>query len=353
MKCPACKTENKDGAKFCAKCGGSLSVTATPAETSRACPGCGHACRTDAKFCPKCGRNFAATAAPAASTFAATEPCPHCAAPVKEGAKFCGKCGKAIVRDQAASAAQAGADSQPVGKKPAVAEKPVAPVTAAPAARQPAVQKAFTTPPSNDIAPGKPDEPRSTVTSSSVPSAGEASRKKNTPMVAIAGGAAVIAVVLGVGGYFFFGKSNDTAVAPDEEKVAMVNPSVPAPAPESTMAAAPETPAVPASDALPADQNVPPPAQPAPAATAPPVTATPPPVALRQESAGNSAGALAMAINASLEEGSRCMALKKYDCAISSANTVLRLDAHNSRALDMKRKAKAAQDKAISQIEIQ
>lgn len=346
MKCPACKTENKDGAKFCAKCGGSLSVAASPAEASRACPGCGHACKTDAKFCPKCGYNFVATAATAASTSAAMEPCPHCTAPVKKGAKFCGKCGKAIVRDQAEPVAQVGAISQPVSKKPAIAAQPIAPVTATPAAKQPAVQKTFATLSSSDTAPKKPDEPRSTVTSSSMPSAGDAPRKKNTPMAAIAGGVAVVAVALGVGGYFFFNKSHDAGVAPNEEKVATVSPSVPAPAAESIQTATAVTPTVPAPD-------VPPPVQSVPAATAPPVTATPPPVALRQESAGNQADALAMAINASLEEGNRCMGRKKYDCAISSANTVLRLDAHNSRALDMKRKAKAAQDKAISQIEIQ
>jgi hypothetical protein len=60
-----------------------------------------------------------------------------------------------------------------------------------------------------------------------------------------------------------------------------------------------------------------------------------------------------VAIDATLDEGENCMTRKKYDCAISSANTVLRLDANNTRGLDMKRKAKEAQDKAMSQIDIQ
>jgi hypothetical protein len=62
---------------------------------------------------------------------------------------------------------------------------------------------------------------------------------------------------------------------------------------------------------------------------------------------------LQAAIDASLEEGEQCMSRKKFDCAISSANTILRLDSSNTRALDMKRKAKEAQDRALSQIDIQ
>jgi len=59
-----------------------------------------------------------------------------------------------------------------------------------------------------------------------------------------------------------------------------------------------------------------------------------------------------LAINASLDEGRRCMASNKYDCAISSANAVLRLAPRNSAALAMKRKAEAAQARALSEIEI-
>jgi hypothetical protein len=60
-----------------------------------------------------------------------------------------------------------------------------------------------------------------------------------------------------------------------------------------------------------------------------------------------------VAIDTTLDEGEKCMARKKYDCALSSANTVLRLDAANTRGMEMKRKAKEAQDKALSQIDIQ
>lgn len=59
-----------------------------------------------------------------------------------------------------------------------------------------------------------------------------------------------------------------------------------------------------------------------------------------------------VAVNASLDEGRRCMASKKYDCAISSANGVLRLAPNNRTALAMKREAEAAQARALSEIEI-
>lgn len=61
---------------------------------------------------------------------------------------------------------------------------------------------------------------------------------------------------------------------------------------------------------------------------------------------------LQAAIRASLREGRQCMAQKKYDCAISSANAVLRLAARNAEALAMKREAEAAQAQALSEIEI-
>ncbi len=325
-------------------------MSAPQAGASRPCPDCGHTCLSDAKFCPKCGHNFVATAAPVAGTAAATEPCPHCAAPVKKGAKFCGKCGKAIVRDQAASAVQDGSNTQPVSKKPTVVERPTAPALVTPAARQPAVQKMSAATPASEITPKKPDEPRSAaVLPSAVSGVGEMPRKRNTPMVAIAGGAAVLAVALGVGGYFFFNKPHETAVD-TQEKVVAISPAVPTPVPELVPAATPVSPAAPV-DAPSTGQNTSPPAPSGPVAMAPPVTA--PPAAARQESPGNQAGALTVAINASLDEGNRCMARKKYDCAIASASTVLRLDPHNARALDMERKAKAAQNKALSQIEIQ
>ena len=59
MKCDRCQTENKEGAKFCAKCGTALSVMpANPTPETKLCPTCGKALKPDAKFCGGCGHKF-------------------------------------------------------------------------------------------------------------------------------------------------------------------------------------------------------------------------------------------------------------------------------------------------------
>ena len=62
---------------------------------------------------------------------------------------------------------------------------------------------------------------------------------------------------------------------------------------------------------------------------------------------------MAGAIAASLDEGMQCMNQKKFDCAITNANAVLRLAPANRQAQDMKRRAKEAQERAMSQIRIE
>jgi class 3 adenylate cyclase/tetratricopeptide (TPR) repeat protein len=49
MKCPKCRFENKEGAKFCVDCG---------AEFELRCPGCGQPTSTQAKFCDECGHDL-------------------------------------------------------------------------------------------------------------------------------------------------------------------------------------------------------------------------------------------------------------------------------------------------------
>jgi double zinc ribbon protein/adenylate/guanylate cyclase family protein len=49
MLCTSCSTENRDGAKFCARCGHGLSV---------ACPSCGAAYQADDLFCVECGHGL-------------------------------------------------------------------------------------------------------------------------------------------------------------------------------------------------------------------------------------------------------------------------------------------------------
>jgi adenylate cyclase len=55
VHCPACRHENRAGAKFCDECGAPL---------PRACPKCGTAVRSSAKFCDECGQPLTAAAAP-------------------------------------------------------------------------------------------------------------------------------------------------------------------------------------------------------------------------------------------------------------------------------------------------
>ena len=78
-----------------------------------------------------------------------------------------------------------------------------------------------------------------------------------------------------------------------------------------------------------------------------PVKAAPP------AAPANQAARLESVITESLSEASHCMSQRKYDCAIANANAVLRMDKGNRYALDIKRKAKDAQDKALSQIQIE
>jgi hypothetical protein len=79
----------------------------------------------------------------------------------------------------------------------------------------------------------------------------------------------------------------------------------------------------------------------------------PPPVTVDQVPATKVANPMQAAIDSTLDEGEKCMSRKKYDCAITSANTVMRLDPGNSQGATLKRRAKDAQDRALSEINIQ
>lgn len=71
------------------------------------------------------------------------------------------------------------------------------------------------------------------------------------------------------------------------------------------------------------------------------------------QTASRGDAAIDSAISAALDEGAQCMNQKKFDCAIANANTVLRFAPGNRSAQDMKRRAKEAQDNALSSIQIQ
>jgi len=49
MECPKCQFENREGAKFCKKCGEKLELT---------CPSCGTPYQQDSPFCDECGHNL-------------------------------------------------------------------------------------------------------------------------------------------------------------------------------------------------------------------------------------------------------------------------------------------------------
>ncbi|UCC75870.1 MAG: zinc ribbon domain-containing protein, partial [Anaerolineales bacterium] len=57
IRCPKCNTENRKGARFCGRCGASLSVV---------CPQCGTELPSDLRFCDACGAELRA-AEPAAA----------------------------------------------------------------------------------------------------------------------------------------------------------------------------------------------------------------------------------------------------------------------------------------------
>ncbi len=56
VKCPKCQSANKDGSKFCKKCGGRLELK---------CPSCGSPCEQDSAFCNECAHDLTGAKAPA------------------------------------------------------------------------------------------------------------------------------------------------------------------------------------------------------------------------------------------------------------------------------------------------
>ena len=68
---------------------------------------------------------------------------------------------------------------------------------------------------------------------------------------------------------------------------------------------------------------------------------------------GRPVSSLEFVVNGALDEAMRCMGMKNFDCVIANANIVLRFDPGNDQARVMKRRARDAQDRALSQIDIQ
>lgn len=376
MKCPHCAAENKDAAKFCGKCGQALVTPPAQTENSKPCPGCGHACKPDAKFCPKCGQNFGTAPpaeklvativeAPASAAVLDAMPCPHCGAALKHGAKFCGKCGNSIT---------AAKQEEPLPVPVTVKEIVHLPIEAAielPKTAAAAEDKPVQILPEVIIETDKPTAPAAaikapppaaekTIIKSAANESPRTSRK--VPLAPIAAGVAALVIALGTGGYFLMKEKS----SPDANEAAQIKTTI------QSAAASPTSPPPPLAVA-PKSKESPQPNQnqsvPS-VAPAPPPTSTEKPAALppaehpitktpvnkhkqaERETAPTQANPLQAAIDAGMEEGEECMARKKFDCAISSSNTILRLDSRNARALEMKRKATEAQDRALSQIDI-
>ncbi|MHC4687611.1 MAG: zinc-ribbon domain-containing protein, partial [Planctomycetota bacterium] len=49
MKCPKCQFDNREGVKFCEKCGAKMELV---------CPNCGAEVPLDRQFCGECGHDL-------------------------------------------------------------------------------------------------------------------------------------------------------------------------------------------------------------------------------------------------------------------------------------------------------
>jgi hypothetical protein len=98
------------------------------------------------------------------------------------------------------------------------------------------------------------------------------------------------------------------------------------------------------------------PAQPAaqePAPSAPRVHDKPKKATAPADTAPGENATIRTAIAGSLSDGASCFANKKFDCAISDTDAVLRLDPHNAQALSLRKRAKAAQQSALNSMSIE
>ena len=261
----------------------------------------------------------------AVALVAQLEPCPHCAAVVKKTALFCGKCGKQIERGIGIGLAH----------------------SAPPSTTAPTPDRPSTYPPIGDNGPAPKPLPLLPIPPARPPSTPRPKNEFGTePIVSkkalVITACALATLLIGGGTYYALSVTSkaktETPVAKTE---ATLSPAASAPA--STPVAIP----------APIEKPAPPPVVVAePAAPTPqfkPEKRVKPPVpnaALRDSTIDS-------AIAATLAEASQCMARKQYDCVIANADGALRLDKANARAKELKRQAKEAQNRALSQIQIQ
>ncbi len=291
---------------------------------------CHHTCKPDARFCPKCGTGF--EAAVSASTpdvltedYAPIAVTPQPVPPIIIAAE----------------------------EPPAAAALPVAPTTviatAIPAARPiPAV----TQPPETTVAAISPASPPASTPRSGKPIG-------LLVLAAVAG----IAVLAG-GGYFAMRTSGTSSPATPAAS-AVITPAEPntvAPLVPPPVVSIPAPATAPSVEKLPPIESVPlattPEPTEVPTAAMPPkpalvVPAKPKPMPAPKALPAANSNELDQVINDSLAEAMQCMNRKQFDCVIANTNAVLRMAPGNRRAQDMKRQAKEAQERALSQIQIQ
>ncbi|HEV3430646.1 MAG TPA: hypothetical protein VG320_22430 [Paraburkholderia sp.] len=92
---------------------------------------------------------------------------------------------------------------------------------------------------------------------------------------------------------------------------------------------------------------------PEPAAPAARVHEKPKKSAAPADANGGENATIRAAIAGSLSDGNSCFSNKKFDCAISNAEAVLRLDPRNAQALSLRKRAKVAQQSALNSMSIE
>jgi len=98
MQCPKCRYENREGAKFCIKCGRKFEVK---------CPDCGNSLPSEALFCDECGHSF--VEAKEAPSVDYSEPQSYTQA-------ICGKNSASVCVSRASEVSPAARDANPGGE---------------------------------------------------------------------------------------------------------------------------------------------------------------------------------------------------------------------------------------------
>jgi hypothetical protein len=343
------------------------------------CQKCGYTNTPTAKFCKQCGMPQARSAAPAPEPVAMpqpaeqalpqetlvtvaslsatpnTQPCPQCGTARTPGKRFCRQCRFDFTPDDT----QAVAPSAPVTSSVTPTVLPIMQVVPTPTTPQAVPQPA--------MQPGE-----STYAGPAATHAGDSGK-----VLLITGGIVVLVALAVAAGLVIHGRHTSPATTPAPEAstpTAVVAPAIPASvalasvptapaasniadasepaAPASVVSAAPSAPTPPVVNPTPLVPVTPQPeARPVP--SVPAATAKPRRVPAPKTDANALNSTIRAAIAGNLGDGEGCFNNKKFDCAISNADAVLRLDPHNAQAQALLHRAKTAQQAALNSMSIQ